>query len=75
MFTGREKIEVFKTDVGEVSKAREFIASLRRLFPGAKINFDLDDCDKILRIEGDNISVEKVIGLLSAHDHICETLE
>ncbi|SDD24539.1 hypothetical protein [Niabella drilacis] len=44
-------IEVFKTNVLDKAAARELAKSLRRLFPGSKISFDLDDCDRILRIE------------------------
>ncbi|WP_018631186.1 hypothetical protein [Niabella aurantiaca] len=44
-------IEVFKTNVLDKTAARALAKSLRRLFPGSKISFDLDDCDRILRIE------------------------
>jgi hypothetical protein len=40
-----------------------------------KINFDLDDCDKILRVEGKNVLPGKIIGLLKANGYQCQALE
>jgi len=37
-------------------------------------NFDLDDCDKILRIESENEISKKIIALLSNKGLICEEL-
>ena len=51
-------IEVFKTNVPEVCVAQNIIALLLEHFPESKINFDLHDCDKILRFEGDIITVK-----------------
>jgi hypothetical protein len=68
-------IEVFKTDVEEVYHAKNVIALLLQHFPGSKINFDLHDCDKILRVEGENFVVEKVIGLVAESGFTCNVLE
>jgi hypothetical protein len=51
------------------------IQKLLRYFPGNKINFDLEDCDRILRIEGKNISSEKIREMLNSEGHLCEILE
>jgi len=48
---------------------------LVQLFPEHKINFDLDDCDKILRVQGENISSEKIIQLLIKENYQCIVLE
>lgn len=45
-------IEIFKTNVQNKTQAKRIINSLKRMFSEAKINFDLSDCDKILRVEG-----------------------
>ena len=47
---------------------------LCEVFPSHKINFDLDDCDKILRMEGERIESEKIISLLNSNGHQCEML-
>jgi len=68
-------IEVFKTNVEEAGHAKNVITLLLQHFPCAKINFDLDDCDRILRIEGENFATEKVVGLVAESGFICIALE
>ena len=45
-------IEVFKTNVEKTNDADKMVRLLLEHFPQSKINFDLHDCDKILRVEG-----------------------
>jgi len=45
-------IEVFKTNVKDKSQSQVLIELIHRAFPRYKANFDLDDCDKILRVCG-----------------------
>jgi hypothetical protein len=67
-------IEVFKTDVDCPQRAGELITQLLGAFPGSIINFDLEDCDKILRVDGpENIS-SLVIQILNRQGHFCEVL-
>ena len=68
-------VEVFKTNVGHVKKAAMLLEKLAEHFPKHKINFDLSDCDKILRVEGKNISAKKIIELLNKATYQCEVLE
>lgn len=46
-----KRIEIFKTNVFDKATARMLVRNLKRVLPQSKINFDLEDCDKILRIE------------------------
>jgi hypothetical protein len=46
-----KRVEVFKTNVILEKETLLVIQKLRYIFPEAKINFDLDDCDNILRVE------------------------
>lgn len=60
-------VEVFKTNVCSPKDARRIIKSLTALKPVYKINFDLEDCDKILRVEGKNareIDIQQVMALV-----------
>ena len=68
-------VEVFKTDVCEEEKSLAIVKTLLQYFPDNKINFDLEDCDKILRIEGENILSEKIRELLNEAGHRCEVLD
>ncbi len=40
-------VEVFKTNVQKESEKNYVIAVIQNQFPDYKINFDLEDCDKI----------------------------
>lgn len=44
-------VEVFKTDVPDALIAKDVIDYLLKISPETLINFDLEDCDHVLRIE------------------------
>jgi hypothetical protein len=67
-------VEVFKTNVLKKQHAKTMIEMLSKHFPDNKINFDLSDCDKILRVEGKSIRPEIIIELLSKRRFECEVL-
>jgi hypothetical protein len=67
-------VEVFKTNVQQSELAKQLALALLERFPFSKINFDLEDCDKILRIEGSQVCVETIIKLLSSRGFECEVL-
>ncbi len=69
------RIEVFKTNVMEVSIANKLTALLIEHFPGNKINFDMHDCDKILRVEGENFIAFKVRKVVEENGFACSALE
>jgi len=68
-------VEIFKTDVSKKTKAKNILSMLQKEFPQLKINFDLGDCDKILRVEGKMISVEEIISLMEKQKYLCELLQ
>ena len=68
-------IEVFKTNVQEESQCQVIIAKLLEYFPNSSINFDLEDCDKILRVHSASISNKKIIELLTTLGYSCEVLD
>jgi hypothetical protein len=45
-------IEVFKTDVNNLDHARMLVDRIHKAFSHCRANFDLQDCDKILRVNG-----------------------
>ena len=67
-------VEVFKTNVQQRELAEQLVSILHDRFAFLKINFDLEDCDKILRVEGKEICVETIIEILSAHGFECDVL-
>lgn len=68
-------VEVFKTNVEEPVVADNLIGLLRQHFPGSRINFDLEDCDRVLRVEGNSILPERIISILKIQGHECCMLE
>lgn len=67
-------VEVFKTNLQNIDESVMMIQKLLDHFPESRINFDLEDCDKILRVEGLCISGEKIVSLLNTNGYRCEVL-
>lgn len=44
------KIEVLKTNVADPERAKWLVDLIEINFTNCKVNFDLDDCDRILRV-------------------------
>jgi hypothetical protein len=68
-------IEVFKTNVKDAAEAGRLTALLRHHFPGSRINFDLHDCDRILRVEGTDFRAGEVEALVRENGCACSVLE
>lgn len=70
-------VEVFKTNVSSTGKARRLIAEIERAFSSYQANFDLDDCDRILRVESRSARIEThcLMDLLSTLGVEIEILE
>jgi hypothetical protein len=67
-------VEVFKTNVEEVKLSELLIQQLEDHFPDSLINFDMEDCDKILRVEASMVAPEKIIQILNSNGYSCEVL-
>jgi hypothetical protein len=67
-------VEVFKTNVQSSREAKLIIQKLAEEFPEHKINFDLSDCDRILRIQGNAIKETKIINIVTSLKYNCEVL-
>lgn len=68
-------VEVFKTNVEEALEAQQLVTLLQQHFPGGRINFDLQDCDRILRVEKLNVIPEKIIELMHIQGYTCQLLD
>jgi hypothetical protein len=67
-------ILVFKTTVKNNNSVKKLKPLLDRQLTNSKWNFDLDDCDKILRIETPMENSDLVISLLKENGFDCEEL-
>lgn len=68
-------IEVFKTDINEVSEASLVGLLLKSNYNLKKISFDLQDCDRILKVESDQIEPELIVEKLTRLGIQCSVLE
>ena len=69
-------IEVFKTNVQLTEEANQIVNGLQHKMANSKINFDLEDCDKILRIEGMSTAKNNyIIKYLKQLGYNCEILD
>ena len=68
-------VEVFKTNVQKKEQSKLLLGILSEAFPSFKINFDLSDCDKVLRVEGDNMEVSRIMILVRENGFKCEILD
>jgi hypothetical protein len=67
-------VEVFKTNVERPEHSEMLIDQIINHIPNCQINFDLEDCDKILRIEAESISSQIIIEILRQNGYHAEVL-
>ncbi|HEX6915517.1 MAG TPA: hypothetical protein VF145_09765 [Chitinophagaceae bacterium] len=68
-------VEVFQTNINDLGQAEELRKLLLQHFPGSRINFDLQDCDRILRVEASAVYPDKIIAVLRSQQAHCRVLE
>lgn len=59
-------IEVFKTNVKNPEQAKLLMERIHEYFPDYKANFDIEDCDRILRVKSisENVNIHLIIEFL-----------
>jgi hypothetical protein len=77
LISKHQMVEVFKTNVKDQREASLLIVKLHQGFQNYSANFDIDDCDRILRIECklESVDTTAVIALLAQSGFHAETLE
>jgi hypothetical protein len=68
-------VEVFKTNVQKKTQSKMLLCILSEAFPSFKINFDLSDCDRVLRVEGDNMEALRIMMIVKEYGFNCEVLD
>lgn len=69
-------IEVFRTTVDDEKQVGFLLGCLDKELPGHKINFDLEDCDNVLRVENksDTMDVKAIVDCLRSYGFVAEVL-
>ena len=68
-------VEIFKTNEKKRKRSEKVVSLLSMKYPDLKINFDLEDCDKILRIEGESFCPTRITKKMNKLGHKCLVLE
>ena len=68
-------IYIFKTSVRTKKAVRKMTDKLNTFIPSSKWNFDLEDCDKILRVESREVTARQIIDFLNTLQFDCLELE
>lgn len=67
---------VFKTSVSKKKEVKHLRPVLNELLPkGDCWNFDLEDCDNILRVETHTLHPTLILNALQTRGYFCEELE
>ena len=69
------EVLVFKTNLRFKKQVTAVASSLDKIEGVQKWNVDLQDCDKVLRIEADNLSPQVIEHTLLRAGYFCEELE
>lgn len=67
-------VEIFKTNINDGAQAGLVLRLLKEQWPQYIANFDLEDCDRILRIESTSVEHEKIVSLMHLQGYACEVL-
>lgn len=68
-----DKIEVFATDFQDQTQSEPIRIEILKYYPNLKIHFDLEDCDKVLRVEG-IFSTFKIKRIIRSKGYKCKTM-
>lgn len=68
-------IEIYRTNIEDDNEAAAIAVSLLKEFPYLKVDFDLEDCDHILRVQGKFIPCKQIRSMVSNSGYECSILE
>jgi hypothetical protein len=68
-------VEVFKTNIKNEFLAEDILQELSQIEPSAIINFDLTDCDRILRVESEENITNSILAFSKKMGFFCQVLD
>ena len=67
-------VEVFKTNINKIKPSKALIRKLLSHYPGSSFHIDINDCDRVLRVEGEDFCPVQIIKLVTSDGYECEVL-
>ncbi len=67
-------ISIFKTSIGSREELRRIAPFLNALMADMRWTVDIEDCDRILRVESGADSADQIGMVLSSHGFLCINL-
>ncbi len=69
-------VKVYKTDIDNRTEAKNIVHEIRQVQPGSDPSIDLEDCDKVLRIEirKEEIDAAAIKTILNSYGYTMEPL-
>jgi hypothetical protein len=68
-------VEVFRTNITSESDAHRLKDDLSKRFPKAFVHFDLEDCDRVMKVIADEKELSLIPVELNKQGFICAPLE
>ncbi len=68
-------VEKFRTNVETTAEAGYVLSVLNIKFPGYRMNIDLEDCDRILRVKAEAVKATDIEEQLNRMGYKCDVLE
>ena len=68
------RVEIFKTNIQTRSEAEQVLNTLKLMLPSARMNFDLDDPDSVLRIENFYSDSNVIVQSLQRQGFLCKVI-
>lgn len=66
-------IEVFKTNIQNEKQSENIKLQILKKYPKLKIDFDIEDIDKVLRVEGE-FDISEIIKIIVLLGFACEIM-
>ena len=68
-------VKIFGTDIVNPNDADDIIRKLANEYPDFRINFDLEDCDNILRVEAKDFRAADIIRCVISYGYKCTEID
>lgn len=68
-------IEIFKTNLINAKQCNDVKATLKQVLPNARIVFDLEDCDRILKIDVQHLNAGVIKQIIRSQGYEIEILD